>query len=381
VKMARRDFIAGMGGAAAALALGLGSGRAQGDEAATKLRWGLIGTGRRCWQHIKVIGRSPESEVIVAICDIQPARMDAAEKLIATPLTRYDKYQDLLARADLDVILVATPNYCHSEEVIAALGKGYDVLTEKPMAITCAECNAMIDAAKASGKILQVGLQLRYSPFYGKVHSLLKDGIIGNLKYVWFNEFRGDWAKQSSDPEIDRKINWRFFNKLSGGTLVEKSCHYFDLFRWFIDSEPVRVVAMGGINVYDHRDTLDHATVAIEYANGCKATHGLSMYAPHNQGFVLIGDKGSLELSFETNEIRVCRSGKAPEIIRVTADAKDTGGHVGTVELHESFADCVRNRKAPLTDPIAGKESVRVGLAGELSVRESRPVKMSEIPA
>lgn len=370
-----------MGGAAAALTLGLDSREARADEAPKKLRWGLIGTGKRCWQHIRVIGRSPDTETIVAICDIQPARMDGAEKLISTPVTRYEKYQDLLARNDLDVILVATPNYCHSEEVIAALGKGCDVLTEKPMGITSAECNAMIDAAKKSGKILQVGLQLRYSTFYQKVHSMLKDGIIGNMKYVWFNEFRGDWAKQSDDPEVDAKINWRFYNKLSGGTLVEKSCHYFDLFRWFIDSEPTRVVAMGGINVYDHRDTLDHATVAIEYANGCKATHGLSMYGPHNQGFVLIGDKGSLELSLDTNEIHVCRIGKKPEIIQASAEAKDTGGHVGTVELHESFADCVRNRRQPLTDPIAGKESVRVGIAGELSVREGRPVKMSEIPA
>jgi len=380
MKMHRREFLKGLGGAAAGLALGIGSGPAQAADEKAKLRWGIIGTGKRSWQHIRVIKQFPTSE-IAAICDIQPDRMDAAEKLISTPVTRYDKYQNLLARTDLNVILVATPNYCHSEEVIAALGKGYDVLTEKPMGITSAECNQMIEAAKKSGKILQVGLQLRYSAFYQKVHSLVKDGIIGNIKYVWFNEFRGDWAKQSTDPEIDNKINWRFYNKLSGGTLLEKSCHYFDLFRWFIDSEPTRVMAVGGINVYDHRDTLDHATVAIEYANGCKATHGLSMYAPKNEGFVLVGDKGSLELSLDANEIRVCRLAKPPEVIRADTSGKDTGGHVGTREMHESFADCVRNRKAPLTDPIAGKESIRVGLAGELSVREQRAVKMTEIPA
>lgn len=379
MKMHRREFLKGVGGAAAGLALGLGSEQARADEQ-PKLRWGLIGTGKRSWQHIRVIKQFPTSE-IAAICDIQPDRMDAAQKLISTPVSRYDKYQDLLSRTDLNVILVATPNYCHSEEVVAALGKGYDVLTEKPMGITSAECNQMIEAAKSSGKILQVGLQLRYSAFYQKVHSLLADGIIGNIKYVWFNEFRGDWAKQSADPEIDNKINWRFYNKLSGGTLLEKSCHYFDLFRWFIDSEPTRVMAVGGINVYDHRDTLDHATVAIEFANGCKATHGLSMYAPHNEGFILIGDKGSLELNMDANEIRVCRLAKAPEIIKAVASGKDTGGHVGTREMHESFVDCVRNRKAPLTDPIAGKESIRVGLAGELSVREQRAVKMTEIPA
>ena len=195
------------------------------------------------------------------------------------------------------------------------------------------------------------------------------------------NEFRGDWVKQSDDPETDRKINWRFYNKLSGGTLLEKSCHYFDLFRWFIDSEPTRVTAVGGINAYDHRDTLDHATVAIEYANGCKATHGLSMYSPVSHGFILIGKNGSLELDAKAGDIRVRRQGKSDETIRAETSKRDTSGHVGTYELHESFLECVRQRKAPLTDPIAGKESIRVGLAEELSVREGRAVKMSEIPA
>jgi len=322
----------------------------------------------------------PEYE-IAALCDIQKDRLDTACGM-CEGTERYDDYRKLLERNDLDVILVATPNYVHKEVVVAALKSGRHVLTEKPMGISVAECNEMIETAKESGKTLQVGLQLRYAPFYQKVHSLIADGAIGKPRFVCFNEFRGDWAKQSSDPEIDNKINWRFYNKLSGGTLLEKSCHYFDLFRWMIGAEPESVAALGGVNFYTNgRETLDHASVVIEFEGDCKATHGLSMYSPHMQEFILIGEKGALDLDADTGAINLRRQGKQPEIIRADVANRDTGGHVGTFEMHESFLDCMKTGKPPLIDPSAGKESIRIGLAAEMAVREKRVVKMEEIPA
>jgi predicted dehydrogenase len=250
------------------------------------------------------------------------------------------------------------------------------------MGITVAECNDMIQTGNTTGKTLQVALQLRYAPFYQKAHSLLRDGAIGKLKFVWFNEFRGDWAKQSTDPEIDNKINWRFYNKLSGGTLLEKSCHYFDLFNWFVGTKALRVTGMGGINYYTNgRDTLDHASIVIEYEGDCKATHGLSMYSPHGQGFRLIGETGALDLDWETGSINLLRQGKQPEVLKADVANQDTGGHIGTAEMHQSFLECLRTGKPPLTDPEVGKESIRVGLAAEIAVREKRWVEMKEIEA
>lgn len=372
--MERREFMkqAGLGTLGVMLA-----GKAVGEA---KIRWGLVGTGKRCLQHIKVLNKMPEYE-IVALCDIQNDRLNTAAGL-CQGAEGYEDYRKLLDRDDLGVILVATPNYVHREVVVAALKSGRHVLTEKPMGVTVAECNEMIETAKSSGRTLQVGLQLRYAPFYQKVHSLIADGAIGKPRFVWFNEFRGDWAKQSDDPEIDNKINWRFYQKLSGGTLIEKSCHYFDLFRWLIGAEPLSVEAMGGVNFYKNgRETLDHASVVIEFEGGCKATHGLSMYSPHMQEFIIIGEKGALDLDADAGTINLVRQGKQPEIIRADVANKDTGGHVGTFELHESFLNCLRTGKAPLTDPSAGKESIRIGLAAEMAVREKRVVKMGEIPA
>ena len=372
--MERREFMkqAGLGTLGVMLA-----GKAVCEDA--KIRWGLVGTGKRCLQHIKVLQRFPEYQ-ITAVCDILPDRLNRAVELCASE--GYSDYHKLLDREDLDVILVATPNYVHKEVVVSALKSGRHVLTEKPMGITVAECNEMIETAKESGKTLQVGLQLRYSPFYQKVHSLIAEGAIGKPRFVWFNEFRGDWAKQSTDPEVDNKINWRFYQKLSGGTLLEKSCHYFDLFRWFIGTEPVSVAAMGGVNFYTNgRETLDHASVVIDFEGDCKATHGLSMYSPHMQEFILIGEKGAVDLDADTGAINLRREGKQPEIVRADVANKDTGGHVGTFEMHESFLDCMKTGKPPLTDPAAGKESIRIGLAAEMSVKERRVVRMEEIPA
>ena len=373
--MERREFMkqAGLGTLGMIL-----EGKAVGEE--SKIRWGLVGTGKRCLQHIKVLQKMPEYK-IVALCDIQKDRLDTACGM-CQGAERYDDYHKLLERSDLDVILVATPNYVHKEVVVAALKSGRHVLTEKPMGITVAECNEMIQTAKSSGKVLQVGLQLRYSPFYQKVYSLIADGAIGKPRFVWFNEFRGDWAKQSSDPEIDNKINWRFYQKLSGGTLLEKSCHYFDLFRWMIGTEPVSVAATGGVNFYTNgRDTLDHASVVIDFQGDCKATHGLSMYSPHMQEFIIIGEKGALDLDADTGAINLRRQGKQPEALHADVANKDTGGHVGTFEMHESFLDCMKTGKPPLTDPSAGKQSIRIGLAAELAVKEKRVVRMKEIPA
>lgn len=380
--MERREFMKHTGLGALGLMLAGSEMAASEEPAGPRIRWGLIGTGKRCRQHIKVIQRFAESR-IVALCDVWKERLDhALEMCAADPPAAYEDYRELLKRDDLDVILVATPNYLHKEMVVAALDSGRHVLSEKPMGITVAECNEMIEAAARSGRVLQVGLQLRYSAFYQKVHSLLADGVIGKPKFVWFNEFRGDWAKQSRDPEIDNKINWRFYNELSGGTLLEKSCHYFDLFRWFVGTEPVQVTAMGGINFYTNgRETLDHASVVIEFQGDVKATHGLSMYSPHMRSFVLIGEKGALDLDWATGDITLRRKGKKPEVLRADVAYKDTGGHVGTYEMHESFLECIRTGKPPLTDPVAGKESIRIGLAAELAVKENRWVKMTEIPA
>lgn len=386
--MERRAFMkaAGFG----ALGLALGPKAISAEEPSPRIRWGLVGTGKRCRQHVKVLQRMPEYR-IVALCDIQKDRLDQTMEVCKadSPVlsgvegpTGYADYHDLLKRDDLDVILIATPNYVHREVVVAALKSGRHVLTEKPMGITVEECNDMIGTAKGSGKILQVGLQLRYAPFYQKVHSLLREGIIGKPKFVWFNEFRGDWAKQSADPEVDDKINWRFYQKLSGGTLLEKSCHYFDLFRWMIGTEPLRVCAMGGVNFYTNgRETLDHASVVIEFEGDCKATHGLSMYSPHGRGFFIIGEKGALDLNWETGDIVLKHQGKKDEILKADVSNQDTGGHIGTGEMHASFLDCMRTGKPPLTDPVAGKESIRLGLAAEKSVKEHRWVEMSEIPA
>lgn len=376
--MQRRDFIKTAGLGTLGLAVAGNTGFA--DDA--RIRWGLVGTGKRCAQHIKVLQRFPESR-IVALCDINTDHLNkAAEMCKADPPELYQTYSKLIEDSDLDVILVTTPNYLHHQVVIAALKSRRHVLTEKPMGITVEECNDMIRTAKDTGKILQVGLQLRYAGFYQKVHSLLRDGAIGKLKFVWFNEFRGDWAKQSTDPEEDNRINWRFHEKLSGGTLLEKSCHYFDLFRWLIGTEPVRVAATGGVNFYKNgRETLDHASVIVDFQGDCKATHGLSMYSPHRQDFVLIGERGALDLDFQAGDIFLRREGKKDEVLKADVSDKDNGGHVGTYEMHESFLDCIKTGKPPLTDPVAGKESIRIGLAAEKAVRERRWVDMTEIPA
>jgi len=102
----------------------------------------------------------------------------------------------------------------------------------------------MIKAAKETGKILQIGLELRYTPQYRKMISIIESGGIGKVQMMWCKEFRGPFDKKVKD--------WILKEKESSGSLVEKDCHHFDLFNWMIGSRPVKVVAFGGQNV-EHR--------------------------------------------------------------------------------------------------------------------------------
>ena len=381
--MDRRDFMnTGLGVAGLALASKVPA-LARDVAGKPEIRWGLIGIGNRCEQHIRVLNVLPGSR-IVALCDIKPEAIRKGVGMATTkPEGTYADHQEMLKRPDLDAVLVCTPNHLHREMVVAALASGRHVLTEKPMGITVEECNDIIQAGEKSGKVLQVGLELRYSPYYQRVRKLLQEEkVLGAVKFVWFSEFRGDWVHQSPDPAEDARINWRYYQKLSGGTLLEKSCHYFDLFNWFIGTRAERVCGMGGINVYANgRETLDHASVIVEYAGGAKATHGLAMYSPKAHDFIVIGEKGQLDMNYDDGEIVLRREGAAPEVIRAEANEKGTGGHSGTMEMHQDFQACVREGRKPLCDAVVGKESIRVGLAGEIAIRERRWVEMKEIPA
>ena len=351
---------------------------------AAGLRYGLIGAGMMGAQHIAAVD-AVEGVETVAVADSCPGNLAAARDALpgATP---YERYQDMLEKEDLDAVVVATPNCTHAEIVCHALRSGRHVLGEKPMAAAVADCSEMISTAEAAGKIYQVGLELRYTAVCRKIRALIDDGSIGRVRQLWCKEFRGPWALK-----VDQ---WITQQSRSGGTFVEKNCHHFDLFNWFVGRPPLKVAAFAtrdlvyGPERFDGvtPDVLDNGQVIVRYEQGAVAALMLCMYCTdYQEGLELgvVGTEGWIVANIAHDDaLRLYRRESRETVtcnFRVPEEIKATG-HGGAVHLeHLAFRDNIREQRAPLTGGNAGWWSVAVGVAAELAAAEQRIVAIEEL--
>lgn len=201
-----------------------------------KTRVGIIGCGGIANQkHMPSISRLPDVE-IVAFCDIIVERAQAAAGKYGAPgAAVYEDYRDLIARDDIEVVHVCTPNSSHAEISIAALRAGKHVLCEKPMAKTAAEARAMLDAYHSSGKLLTIGYQNRYRP---NAQFLKKVAANGELGEIYLGKALG--TRRRGVPTHGVFLDKA---KQGGGPLIDLATHTLDLTLWMMDNyEPETVL-------------------------------------------------------------------------------------------------------------------------------------------
>lgn len=321
---------------------------------------GIIGTGSRGLIHIGALSTVPGVK-IAAICDVDERRLATAARRAGESAARFLDCRKLLEHPGVDAVLIATPNLLHREMVLAAIDAGKHVACEKPMATTLEDCRKLVRAAEKAETVVMFTMQLRYAHRYAEVRKYIEQGCIGTPKFLWVSEFRGDWNPRVwmyTDPKTGKQMNWRHSQVASGGTLNEKCCHYFDILHWLVGETPVKVGCSGDTNVYrDGRETWDHAVVSMDFAAGARADMGLCMYAPHQLGFQIIGDKGMLTLP--TNEdFALLQAGgrRDPERLLLTPEVghgeRGQTKHVETALLHmyDDFRQCIQEGKPPLVD-------------------------------
>ncbi len=385
----RRSFLRSVSGATAALAIPISvfaESQSTTRSSDKPLRWGVIGTGHRGSIHIGAIKNSPDDSELLAVCDVMENHLADGAKRAGPSVQTYTDYQKLLANADINAVLIATPNLLHKEIVLDALEAGKHVMCEKPMAISIDECKAMTSAAeKRPDQVVLYTMQLRYSPRYQELRKHIDAGKIGKPKHILMAEFRGDWNRgdvwQYDDPK-QGKVNWRFSHAASGGTLNEKVCHYFDILHWMAGALPTRVSCAGGTAVYkDGRDTWDHATTTLVYPDGCIATHSLCMFGPKRLDLQVIGDERSISVG-DMSLVLESQGTKTPlhlpeEIIHGQQGAR--GEETAVAKMYEDFADCVKNNKKPWMDAEKAMASSKTAWLGELSSDQKREVKWEEL--
>jgi predicted dehydrogenase len=353
----------------------------------------LIGAGHRAWAHIAVLKAIPGFR-IAGIADPTPQFLQQAVALAGPDVPVYADYRKMLDdRKDLQAVFVVTPGGLHAEPAVACLERGLSVLCEKPMATTMADAARVIAAAERAGTVLQIGLQMRCTPYYQKVFELVRSGAVGSVQLVSWNLFRGDWNPQSwraVDPKTGQPTIWRLLTKYTGSSLLEDGIHEIDVVNWIVGSRVKQVYATGGNNVFKNRETIDHASVVMEYENGVKFHLGFSLFAPSagspGRALTVIGTDGVINLepwklvlrnpAAEPRDVEVA-SGAPAELLN-QAIGRDLDA--GTYRQALAFLDSVRTGRKPVCDAQVGREAMRVSLLAEQSLRERRVVNRSELP-
>ena len=217
-----------------------------------KRRYSLVGTGGRAVLFVDALADTRQDHCcLVSMCDMSQVRMDYynqyledSHKHASVPTFKPDRFKEMVETTRPDIVIVCTTDVMHHEYIIRAMDAGCDVICEKPMTVDAAKVQAIHDAIQRTGKSLRVTFNLRYWPLAIKVRELLVQGTIGRPMAVDFSYV----LDTSHGADYFRR--WHREKDKSGGLLVHKSTHHFDLVNWWIDGQPRSVYALGDLKFY-----------------------------------------------------------------------------------------------------------------------------------
>ena len=349
------------------------------------VRYGVIGTGMMGIEHIENIN-ALEGAVVTAISDPDPASRSRGKTAAGvSEAAVYVDHRDLLASGLVDAVVLSSPNFTHAEILHDIIESGVHFLAEKPLCTTIEDAAAVVEHARGYAAVGWMGLEYRYKPPIARLVADVHAGAVGDVKMVAIREHRF--------PFLPKVGDWNRFKSNTGGTLVEKCCHFFDLMTLIVGSDPVRVYASGSqaVNHLDERydegvsDILDNAFVIVDYASGARASLDLCMFAEgsrNEQELSVVGDVAKIEAFVPENLVRYSyRDNRPIEEVAVTDDRITYAGlHEGASYLeHIDFLDAIRNGTPPKVTLEDGLMSVAVGIAAQRSIDEGRPLYLSEV--
>ena len=218
----------------------------------TRKKYVQVGTGGRARMYYEAISTTYKDRAeMAAFCDLSPTRMNYANKLLteeyhapAAKTYYYTDFDRMLDEIRPDAVIVTSVDRTHHDYIIRAMEKGYDVITEKPMTIDEKKAQAIIDCQKRTGKNLRVTFNYRYAPHSTKIREVIMDGTVGDIFSVHF-----EWLLNIQHG-ADYFRRWHRNKLNSGGLLVHKSTHHFDLVNFWLGTNPEIVMAMGDLNFY-----------------------------------------------------------------------------------------------------------------------------------
>ncbi|MEM2969402.1 MAG: Gfo/Idh/MocA family oxidoreductase [Candidatus Bathyarchaeia archaeon] len=400
------------------------------------MRYAIVGAGvRALHMYAKpLVTELKDSAELVGIFDVNLTRAKIVSRECGG-IPVFNSFEEMLAISKPETVIVTTVDSLHHEYIIRSLEYGCDVITEKPMTIDAEKCKAILQAEKKTGRRVTVTFNLRFAPYMVKIKEILKENVIGEVLSVdleWFLDTR-------HGADYFRRWHRRMEN--SGGLLITKATHHFDLINWWLEQEPEEVFAFGDLRFYGpqrekrgercltcaYKDSCefywditknefykefyldaekedgyirdgcvfsediniyDNMSVNVKYSGGALLTYSLVAYSPY-EGWrcVLNGVKGRMEVGeFYSGQRaqepleRINVYNRKGEV--VTYEVEKTGGsHQGAdVRLRRAiFVGDLDDRYNQKASSWDGALSVLIGAAANISIKEKRPISVKDL--
>ena len=339
-------------------------------EAPKKLRVAIIGCGGISHAHMAAYKSIPEVE-LVGFCDINPERLtEYQEKYGVKPEQCFEKWDDLFKTVKPEAVDICTPNGVHCPAAVAASEAGCHVMVEKPMAMTPDECEKMIAAAKKAGVKLQVGFNRRFDHNHRAVYEAIRAGKVGKVNLVKIS------SRDPEPPTID-------YVKVSGGIFYDMMVHDFDMARFLAGSEVTEVFAYGAVLVdpaIGEAGDVDTAVVSLKFANGAMGVIDNSRKAVYgyDQRVEVFGSEGAVmdENDTPNNATYYGADGTSSSPCYKIMWDRYT---MAFAAEQRAFAEAVINGTETQVTREDGLAPILIAAAATKSMKEGRPVKISEI--
>lgn len=435
----RRSFLQLAGGATAATMVSKNvyalatQVEAAGPVAANdQIQLGLIGAGIQGQYDTKVALQVPGVK-LVAVADCYDGRLARSKELWGPEVFTTRDYQEVLARKDVDAVIVATPDHWHKQAAVDALKAGKDVYCEKPMIHVYSDGPEMIEAARATKRILQVGSQRVSSVVYAKAKELLAAGAIGQLNMVtaWWdrNSSLGAWnytVPPDASPETcdwprflgtapkipfngEHFFQWRKWKAYGSGVAGDLFVHLFSGTHFITGSNgPTRAYATGGLRYWkDGRDAYDVMLGLFDYREGFNLNLRVNFVdgGAEGEGFIFTGSEGTMEIAGQTVSVnRVPREKEPGYIVETFLQSTQKEiianyrkkypvvhpegeppvgyekyvtpeGYSDSYDHFKNFFAAVRSRKPVVEDAAFGFRAAGAALLSNLSMEKGSSVK------
>lgn len=353
------------------------------------MKIGVIGCGGRIKKIITLLKEEMPEVQIKSMFDPSEESLKIFKKEFNEEIITVEDYTKITEDKEIEWILIGSPNYAHKEQIISSLKNKKNIFSEKPLAISFEELKEIKKEFKENGKSFLVSYPLRYSPHYKKVREIVESGKIGKIISFEFNETltfnHGSFIMS----------DWRRLEKFSGGHILEKCCHDFDVANLLIKSLPIKVASFGGLNLFkeennelmkeikidwedfgkkysknpfiSEKNVVDNQVLILEYQNGVRATfHTNCASTMPERRIYICGTKGTLRTDVLKGILQLKILGSSETITVIDDEFK--GGHgAGDKFLVNELVKAIKDKHAFYTSLDEGIKSAAIAIGAEES--------------